>query len=614
MIDLPPAAPEQAIVVTAARSPVAEPSTAASVTLVDELRTKRIGEPLIASVLRLTPSASLSISGPAGSQTQLRLRGSEANHTLLFVDGIRANDPAAGNEPRFELLNGDLGSRIEVVRGPQSALWGSEAIGGVVAVGGTAEPGTAASAEAGSHGFARLSGSASTRSERIEAAVGGGFQGSAGINSFAGGQGDRDGYRNATGRARLVFRPSPSAEIGAAGFAIAARSEFDGFDPLTFQRADTLDESRNRLGAGRVWASVEASGWTVSGSASLLGSSNRNLLDDEPVNRTNARRLTAGAQLEKEAQTGSVQHHWIAAFDADRETFRARDVGFGGFTNQNRHRSHQAFTAEWRAEAGPLTTDLAIRHDLFSRFRGATTVRGSALLAIGRGFAAAVTYGQGIAQPTFFDLYGFFPGSFEGNPALQPERSRGSEASLRYKGGRFDGAMTAYRQRLSDEIIDVFDPVTLRSMTENAAGRSLRKGIEAEVGFALTTALRLSANYALLEASERTDPEGRSVRELRRPRHSGSVVLDGQKGRFTYGASLAYTGERQDRDFDLFPSALVRLDEYWLAGARLAYEVRPGMQLFGRLANAFDDRARDVVGYRTEGRSAHGGVRLAFSR
>ena len=108
---------------------------------------------MVSDYLRLIPSVSVAVSGPAGSLTQVRIRGAEANQTLLFVEGIRANDPAAGNEPRFELLNADLASRIEVVRGPQSALWGSEAIGGVIAVSGEApgSGGTQGFAEGGSH-------------------------------------------------------------------------------------------------------------------------------------------------------------------------------------------------------------------------------------------------------------------------------------------------------------------------------------------------------------------------------------------------------------------------------------------------------------------------------
>src|SRR5690349_24379835 len=124
------------IVITASRAPESEARTPASVTIIDQQRIDRLDEPLLSGLLRLTPSAAVVTSGPAGSLTEVRIRGAEANHTLLFVDGIRANDPAAGNTPRFELLNADLASRIEVVRGPQSALWGPEAIGGVIAVDG----------------------------------------------------------------------------------------------------------------------------------------------------------------------------------------------------------------------------------------------------------------------------------------------------------------------------------------------------------------------------------------------------------------------------------------------------------------------------------------------
>src|SRR5438552_17184681 len=124
------------IVITASRAPEQESRTPASVTVVDQQRIERLDEPLVPALLRLSPSVAVATSGPAGSLTEVRIRGAEANHRLLFVDGIKINDPASGDTPRFELLNADLASRIEVVRGPQSALWGSEAIGGVIAVNG----------------------------------------------------------------------------------------------------------------------------------------------------------------------------------------------------------------------------------------------------------------------------------------------------------------------------------------------------------------------------------------------------------------------------------------------------------------------------------------------
>src|SRR5690242_2418935 len=170
MID---AVPSTEITVTAERAPEQAEDTPASVTIVDEQRIERLGDALVSSLLRLVPSVAVATSGTAGSLTEVRIRGAENNHTLLFIDGIRANDPATGNQPRYELLNADLASRIEVVRGPQSALWGSEAIGGVIAINGVDEPVEDASAalEAGYFGFRRGAASGSLVSDRTKLAV-----------------------------------------------------------------------------------------------------------------------------------------------------------------------------------------------------------------------------------------------------------------------------------------------------------------------------------------------------------------------------------------------------------------------------------------------------------
>ena len=122
-------------------------------------------------------------------------------------------------------------------------------------------------------------------------------------------------------------------------------------------------------------------------------------------------------------------------------------------TNQVRTRSHESITAEWRGDAKTIAGDVAVRRDLFNRFRDATSVRASLLGQIGGGFSLAGSYAEGIAQPTFFDLYGFFPGNFVGNPDLRPESSRGFELSLRYRRGPFGASLTGYRQRLHDEIV-----------------------------------------------------------------------------------------------------------------------------------------------------------------
>ena len=613
MPDLPPSLPETppAIVVTASRGadPVGE--TPASVTLIDAARIERLGAPLVPDLLRLVPSVAVAVGGSAGSLTQVRIRGAEANHTLLFVEGIAANDPAAGNEPRFELLNADLATRIEVVRGPQSALWGAEAIGGVVAVSGPApgSGGTQGFAEYGS--FDTLRGAARTSIGDADHGLSIGIAGqrSDGIDSFDG-TGDRDGYRNLSAWASGVYRLSPSFSVGASAFALRGLSEFDGID-ADYLHADTLDATRNRLAAARLHATLgDRAASYVTASGSLLGSSNRNLLDGSLVNRTSATRrmvvIEAGHRIGR--------HRFIAAIDGERETFvsRAAPVSpFASATDQDQSRNHQSLMLEWKMDGlGPVSTDVSVRHDIFSAFKNATTVRASALAALGGGFQLAMTYSQGIAQPSFFDLYGYYPGSFVGNPALKPESSRGAEVSLRYSGPRVSAALTAFRQRLRDEIVGVY---SFPNTTANADGVSRRAGIEAEAIWSPSAAVRLSATYAYLDADD-PDVAGEQLREQRRPKHSGSVAIDGVRGRFTYGAAIAYTGARVDTNFDIFPSKRVKLGAYWLASAQFAYQIAGPVDATLRVANAFDDRYQDVVGYRTEGRSIHAGLRLALGR
>lgn len=604
------------IVITASRAPETGSSTPASVTIIDSREIERLDQPLIPTLLQLTPSASVSVSGPAGSLTEVRIRGSEANHTLLFVDGIRVNDPASGDAPRFELLNADIASRIEVVRGPQSALWGSDAIGGVIAVNGVDDaPGYSASAEGGSFGFGRGSASGSLVTDRASVAGAVGFQRATGIDSFGAPGGDKDGYRNLSGRLRATFAVSPIVRIGVAAIAITGRSEFDGYDPITFEHTDTLDNSRNGLEAGRLWADLGSSSSTWSGrvGASVLGSSNRNYLGNDPVNRTRGTRRTVDAQVERTFATGAIDHRFILAADSERETFHARDVIYGGATDQDRDRSHNAVTGEWRATAGKLSGDVAIRRDFFNRFRDATSVRASALAQIGAGFSLAGSYAEGIAQPTFFDLYGFFPNNFVGNPDLKPESSRGFEGSLRFRRSSFNASLTAYRQRLHDEVIDVFDPVTFLSSTANTNGISHRWGIEAEFGWQLADKLRLRANYAYLHATEPDTVTDRQLTELRRPKHSGSITADGSIGRWSYGASIAYVGSHLDRE-EIAPFDIVSVGSYWLANARIAYSITPAIELFARGSNLFNSNYEEVAGYHTEGIGGFVGISFREGR
>ncbi|WP_265570806.1 TonB-dependent receptor plug domain-containing protein [Sphingomicrobium nitratireducens] len=595
----PPPAIEQPILVTASRAPVTADETSDAVSLLEADLVEALGEPRIAPLLALLPSVALAEAGPAGSQAQMRIRGAEANHSLLFIDGIKANDPAAGNEARFELLSAALGDTVELVRGPQSALWGSEAIGGVVAL--RSDPGRtglSAIAEWGSDDDRRLGARLAVHGLVAEVGV----QGSNGIDSF-GADGERDGYDLASARLAGRWSLAPGWTLDAAGFAVSGTSEYDGFDPVTFLRADTLDETDNKLAAGRLGVMWKGERVTFSTGAGHLASRNVNRLADAEINRTRASRSFADLQ----AGIDLGAHSLTLAADYEAETFKARDVAYGGFTDQKQQRDRLGLVAEWRFSAGKLSGDAAIRHDLFEDFADATSLSAGLLWKASERVALFANAGEGIAQPTFYDLHGFFPGSFVGNPDLAPEHARGFDLGVRYA-GTIRMEATVFAQWLEDEIVDVFDPSTFLSSTANGTGKSRRKGVEVEAVIPLGGMAELSANYSYLDA-EQPAADG-LVKETRRPRHRGAVTLHGTAGRLRYGASLALTGKRIDTDFDLFPAQQVTLDSYALASARLAYRLGKRIDLSLRVSNAFDADYQDVVGYHTRGRSAHVGLVL----
>jgi vitamin B12 transporter len=603
--------PSAEIVVTASRVPEKREETAASVDIIGSREIARLGHPLIQDFLRLTPSSAVSSSGPMGTFTQIRIRGAEANHTLLFIDGIKANDLSFGDEPRFELLNADLASRIEVLRGPQSALWGSQAIGGVVAVDGSdgASTGYSAFAEGGSFGFLRSSAAASLASGNTHFAGALGWQRATGID-LSGTGSDRDGYHNLSARAVASWEVSPGVTLGINGFTLNGYSEFDGNDPFTFLHTQDL-ATRFGMAAGRLWSRFGSTQNGLGGSlsASILNMRNHNLFQGSEISQTTGNRLTVSGQAQYGFAAGSVHNELIAAGEYEDELFKARDSAFGGLSNQDNHRRHGAVTGEWKGDVGGLRADVALRRDFFSGFEDATTLRASLLGTLGGGFSASGSYAEGIAPPTLTELFGFFPGSFVGNASLKPESSRGFEVSVRYRHGTLNAALTAYRQRLHDEIATIFN-ADLTSTSINRIGESRRAGAEAEVEWNFTDNLHVSANYTFLKASE-LDGSGRQVAEIRRPRHSGSVELDGTSHKLNYGASIAYVGTHTDMDFDLFPAPTVRLGSYWLVGARVAYEIRPGVELFARGANLLNQEYQDVLRYHTEGRAIYTGLRVS---
>ncbi len=610
--------PEGTIVVTASLVPVPEAEAPASVTLFTAQEIEAQGLTQVSDLVRLSPGVSVSTSGGPGTQTQIRIRGAEANHTLVFIDGIAFNDLAANNQARFETFQASGLGRLELVRGPQSALWGSEALGGVIAME-TPDPlgalrGTV-SGEIGSRGHVRTAASLATGGENAGLSATASFARSDGIDILGGGTGDRDWFDNLTFSLKGVVRFGTGFEAGAVGRYIDHDVSFDGSDPVTFARADTANASTAQTIAGRAWLRYGDADtpWQARIEAQHLDSDNRNRLGNVRTNDSYGRRTRFGGQVSRRLELGDTRHILTIAAEHEEEKFGTRDLQFGGGSDRDLERNRSAYIGAWRAEwSDVLITDVAVRRDDFSTFEDATNFRAHAELKLGGGISLVAGYGEGIAQPSFVDLFGFGPGSgFVGNPDLRPERSTGYEGGVRWARPNFSLEAVAFSNDLEDEIVEDFSPFPNYTVV-NARGEPRRRGIELSGEWRPVNGLRVAANYTYIDTRELDAGAGNALREVRRPEHTANLLADYTAGRLTVGGALAYVGERIDSDFDLFPAPRLTLDSYVLASARVAYRISGGLEAFARIENAFDEDYQDVVGYATQGRSVYAGIRLAF--
>jgi vitamin B12 transporter len=605
---------DREILITAALVPVAEDRAPPSVTSFDETLIDELGLRSASDFLRLAPGVSVATSGARGTETVVRIRGAESNHTLIFVDGIAFNDIAAANAARFDSLSAGALDRIELIRGPQSALWGSEALGGVVSLQ-SPEPLGKPSAEA----LIEI-GSQDSRRAELEATSGGDQAGlsasaswveSEGIDVLGQGLGDKDGFETLTLGLKGHLRFG-NFDAGAVGRFIHHDVEFDGFDPLTFRRADTADSSEAETIAGRAWIGYDdGAAWSARLEAQRLDSDNRNRLGAASISETGGKRIRFGGRLVRRLETSGSRHDVIIAIERETEKFSSRDL-IGSSPARRLGRGRTAVVGEWRAEWGErLTTDLAFRHDDFSRFEDDTTVRVSYVFDVFNGLQWIGSYGEGIAQPSFTDLFGFPGFPFLGNPDLRPEQSQGFETGLRWRSPTFSIEGIYFSNDLKDEIVEDF--ATFPATVVNAAGKSRRRGLELSAEWRPSEHILFSTNYTYLDARA-AEEAGVRLREIRRPRHSFNSYAAWQSGPIAVAGSLAYVGRRTDRDFDLFPAPIVELDDYWLSSLSLSYRLLPQVELFARAENGFDSEYQDVFGYNLPGRTVHAGLRVTLGR
>lgn len=600
------------IVVTASRSarPLAQVGESVSILTTPEI--ERLQSNTVTDLLRTLPGVSIARNGGVGSNTSVFIRGAESNQTVALIDGVKLNDPSTpGGGFNFgNLLTGNI-ARIELVRGSQSVIWGSQAIGGVVNLitrAPTEELALNARAEAGWRDTYQAVANVSGRAGPVAASVGGGWFRSDGISNFAGGR-ERDGYENVGLNGKLLVDLADNIAIDLRGYYSDGDVGIDGFPAPLFAFADTAERSKTR----------ELVGYAGLNAAFLDGRFRNRFAvtytdtDRRNVDPASATRITfdgAGRNERIEYQgIFTASPALEAVFGAERETSRFRTSSFGGPVERARARLDSVYLQLSGAPIEGLRLTGGVRHDDHQTFGGATTLAANAAWSLNGGATVIrASYGEGFRAPSLYQLFSNF-----GNRSLDPERSRSYDvgATQRLLGGAVELSATLFRRDVRNQIdfISCFQdtrPICAGRPfgTYDNIRRTRATGVEATLGLNPTEALSARVSYTYLDAENRDT----GLALARRPKSTLSALVD---YRWPFGLSTGATLTMIGDSFDN-PTNSRSLDGYALVDLRASLPLGRNIELYGRVENLFDESYQTVFRYGTPGRAAYAGVRLAL--
>lgn len=608
------------LVVTGTRAPDPVPADqlGASLTVIDDEALTQRQAREIADVLRDVPG--LAVSGVAG-QTQVRIRGTEANHTLVLIDGIEVSDPFFG-EFDFGSLAIDSAARIEVLRGQQSALYGSDAIGGVIhyrTLLGSDAPGLRLRAEGGSFGTfnaaARYGGVAGDFDYAISAT----HIGTDGTVGTRGGTRDLDKTTNAVSFTSL-WTPAPNARIRIVGRWSETENEFNNQDfvPGSPTFGFAVDSPGTYVENEAFYALIGGEvdlldgRWTHSLTGQIADIDRDGFSGNVRNSGNEGQRLKASYVSSLRLGDDALRHTITFAGDWERERFRNTTPGGGAFTGRRQIRN-LGLVAEYGLVANDrLAFDAALRFDDNSRFDDTLTYRVQGSYRFDFGLRARAAIGSGIKNPGFFELFGFVDGRFIGNAALEPERSEGWEIGLEQE--LADGAVTIgatyFDSTLKDEIFTDFPPPAFVATPANRTTESQQHGVETFLRVRLGPQWRIDASYTRLSAEEN------GVREVRRPRNTANVAIAWTAPEERGGLTLVvrHSGSQTDNAF-LTPNFIpttVTLDSFTLVSLAGSLRLTEGVELTARVENLFDEEYEQIFSFTNPGIGAFAGIRARF--
>ena len=611
-----PALADETIVVTANRAPQPLSRVGQSITVLDSAEIARRQTNSVVELLRTVPGVSIARNGGIGGTTGVFIRGADSDQTVALIDGVKINDPASpGGGFNFgNLLTGNI-VRIEVLRGAQSVLWGSQAIGGVVNMI-TRQPTEKLEAnlraEYGYRNTAQVVGNVSGKAGPLSASAGAGYFRTDGISAFSEARGgkERDGYENFGANAKLNLAITDAISIDARGWYANGTADIDGFAPPTFAFGDTRETTKTR----------EVVGYTGL-NAALLGGRIRNRLG---FAYTDVRRRNRDGSFETFAGNGrnerfeyqgafDIADGWLATAGAEREISHYTTSSFGGAQQRARARIDSVYGQLVATPVTGLTVTGGVRHDDHDRFGGATTFGASGVFTPGDGGTTLRgSYAEGFKAPSLFQLQSNF-----GNQLLRPETAKGWDAGITQQ--LLDGDFTATATYFQRNSVNLIDFISCRTpLTGICTGRpfgTYDNILKARAtGFELTAALRpidsldFQINYTRTNSRNRTPGANFDKLLARRPQDNLSALLDyGWGFGLTTGATVTMVGAGFDN-----AANTRRIGSYVLTDLRASYPVTANIEVYGRIENLFDTRYETTSNYGQPGRAGYAGVRLRY--
>lgn len=616
------ASPPETIVVSATRAPLPARAVGASVTVIDREALDLIQTPIVSDILRDAPGVSFSRNGGPGAVTGVRIRGAESDQTAVLIDGVKLNDPSSpGGGYNFANLLGANLERIEVLRGPQSTLYGSQALGGVVAV--TTRTGEGPlrlglDLEAGDLETRQVRASASAGSERLSWAVSGAWFDTAGISALDARQGGReaDPFTQAGGAARAMLKLTEALSADARLHYTQSEVGIDGFPAPLFALADTPETSKTDELVAYAGLKLAALEGRLNGTLGL----SRTQTTRESLNPPLRVPVTFDASGRNDRLDGQLTFDATPRFQLiggfEQETARLRTASPSvAVPNPAPLVAESEVSALYlQLQARPadfLTATLGVRRSDNDRFGEALNVRATVAATLFGGAATLrASVGDGFKAPTPFQLFSSF-----GNASLAPEEAAAWDVGLEGRAfeGRLVGSATWFARDTTNQIdfISCFGSplaicVNRPFGTYDNIARARAEGVELTAQARPWRGLRIAAGHTELETANRS-PGANFGRALpRRPQTTTSVSIGyGWQAGHDLSVSNAEVGDSFDN-----VSNSRRLAGYGLLAVRAAFQLSPGVQIYGRVENATDEAYQTTFGYGSPPRQAFLGVRF----